>query len=390
MPSTQTHSGPATGNDWAARLIPGIVIGVESKFQNTSSPTSADETHTKKYLSLSNSPISGHVSRLSLETKPRRNVLIVGAGSFGRHVAQQIRSHPEQGRSVCGFLDDDDPLGGEVIGRTSNLAAVSRASFVDEIILASTQDRELTLRLLDEAKRLHLDVEMAIDLFGCRPVQFAVGKVGDLSAICLHREPSPITQLAAKRLLDILGAVLGILILGPVSAAVACLIKWDSSGPVIYSAWRIGRKGNPFRCFKFRTMVWNADQIKPSLRNRNERSGPFFKMSDDPRITGVGRWLRRYSLDELPQLWNVLRGEMSLVGPRPHPLDDFDGYGVEHLGRLDVTPGITGLWQVSARRDPSFEKAIQLDREYIEAWSLSLDFRILFRTISAVFRGSGA
>lgn len=136
-------------------------------------------------------------------------------------------------------------------------------------------------------------------------------------------------------------------------------------------------------------MVSNADELKHALRNRNERSGPFFKIANDPRITRVGRFLRRYSLDELPQLWNVLRGEMSLVGPRPHPLDDFAAYELEHLDRLDVTPGLTGLWQVTARRDSSFQKGIELDREYIRSWSLSMDIRILLQTLRAVVQGSG-
>lgn len=136
-------------------------------------------------------------------------------------------------------------------------------------------------------------------------------------------------------------------------------------------------------------MVADADALKANLRRSNQRSGPFFKISNDPRITRVGRFLRRYSLDELPQLWNVLRGEMSLVGPRPHPLDDLAGYEVEHLARLDVTPGLTGLWQVTARRDPSFERGMELDRHYIRTWSLTSDFRILLRTVLAVARGSG-
>jgi exopolysaccharide biosynthesis polyprenyl glycosylphosphotransferase len=290
---------------------------------------------------------------------------------------------------VCGFLDDRRPLGNGVLGRTSNLAQLSRTSFVDEVILAPPHNREMTLQVLDEARRLHLDVEMAVDLFGCEPAQTAVRRVGEFSVICLHREPMPVVQLIAKRAVDLIGAFLGLLFVAPVLILVAGLIKWDSPGPVIYSAPRVGRKGKPFPCYKFRTMVNNADDLKTALRMHNERSGPFFKIAGDPRITCVGRWLRRYSLDELPQLWNVLRGEMSLVGPRPHPLDDFAAYGVEHLARLDVTPGITGLWQVTARRDPSFEKSVKLDRGYIEAWSLTVDLHILFRTVLAVFRGSG-
>lgn len=136
-------------------------------------------------------------------------------------------------------------------------------------------------------------------------------------------------------------------------------------------------------------MVTDADQRKHSLRARNLRSGPIFKILNDPRITRVGRFLRRYSLDELPQLWNVVKGEMSLVGPRPHPAEEFAAYDVGHLGRLDITPGLTGLWQVSARRDPSFNRAMELDREYIRTWSLGLDLRILLKTVSAVALGSG-
>jgi lipopolysaccharide/colanic/teichoic acid biosynthesis glycosyltransferase len=158
---------------------------------------------------------------------------------------------------------------------------------------------------------------------------------------------------------------------------------------VFYNSWRAGRKARRFRCWKFRTMVHNADELKAGLRQQNQRSGPFFKIADDPRITRMGYFLRRYSLDELPQFWNVLKGEMSLVGPRPHPLDDFVGYDIEHLSRLDVTPGITGLWQIKARRNPSFQRGMELDREYIRKWSIGRDMRILLQTVGAVVRGSG-
>lgn len=137
-------------------------------------------------------------------------------------------------------------------------------------------------------------------------------------------------------------------------------------------------------------MIANAEALKEDLRSQNERSGPFFKIVADPRITRVGGWLRRYSLDELPQLWNVLRGDMSLVGPRPHPLDDYQRYRLEHLKRLDVTPGLTGLWQVTARSSPSFQQGVALDLDYIARWSIWLDLRILLRTVRAVVSGSGA
>jgi lipopolysaccharide/colanic/teichoic acid biosynthesis glycosyltransferase len=180
-----------------------------------------------------------------------------------------------------------------------------------------------------------------------------------------------------------------LLTLSPLLATIAFCIKLDSRGSVLYRAQRAGRKGRLFCCYKYRTMVSNADELKNNLRKSNQRSGPFFKIAADPRITRLGHFLRRYSLDELPQLWNVLKGDMSLVGPRPHPLDDVAAYEVEHLARLDVTPGITGLWQVTARRDPSFQRGMELDREYIRTWSLGSDMRILLKTFLAVVRGSG-
>lgn len=318
-----------------------------------------------------------------------RNVLILGAGDVGRGLASQVESHPEGGRVVSGFLDDTLPLGNGVIGKVCDLARLARTGFVDEVILAMPHDRELTLRVLNEARQLHLDVELAPDLFGCEPEQNELDRVGDLPVICLHEERLPAEALLLKRFCDVLGAGSALILLAPLLALLAILIKCGSSGPAIYAAPRAGRKGRPFQCFKFRTMVSNADELKHALRNRNERSGPFFKIANDPRITRVGRFLRRYSLDELPQLWNVLRGEMSLVGPRPHPLDDFAAYEVEHLDRLDVTPGLTGLWQVTARRDSSFQKGIELDREYIRRWSLRMDLRILLQTLRAVVQGSG-
>jgi exopolysaccharide biosynthesis polyprenyl glycosylphosphotransferase len=290
---------------------------------------------------------------------------------------------------VCGFLDNERPLGDRVIGRPSDLGRVARTQFVDEVILAAPHDRSLALAVLREARRLRLDVEIVPELFGCKPEDNEVERIGNLPVICLHVERLPAAGLVLKRLADVVGSGTALMVLSPLLAVIAALIKLDSPGPALYCAPRAGRKGRPFLCYKFRTMVRNADELKGRLRQNNQRSGPFFKIADDPRITRLGHLLRRYSLDELPQLWNVLRGEMSLVGPRPHPLDDLAGYEISHLARLDVTPGLTGLWQVTARRDPSFERGMELDREYIRNWSLMSDFRILLKTISAVVRGGG-
>jgi exopolysaccharide biosynthesis polyprenyl glycosylphosphotransferase len=318
-----------------------------------------------------------------------RNVLIVGAGGVGRRVAAYMEQHPEAGRRVSGFLDDDRALGNGVIGRISELARLARTGFVDEVILAAPRDRDVTLQVLCEARRLRLDLKIVPELFGCKPAGRDVERVGDMPVISLHAERLPSAGLILKRVVDVAGASLVLTALSPLLAAIAGLIKLDSYGPVLYCAQRGGRKGRPFRCYKFRTMVSDADALKANLRRNNQRSGPFFKIAADPRITRLGRFLRRYSLDELPQLWNVVKGDMSLVGPRPHPLDDVASYEIEHLSRLDVTPGITGLWQVTARRDPSFQRGMDLDREYIRTWSLRSDMWILLRTVLAVVQGSG-
>ena len=208
--------------------------------------------------------------------------------------------------------------------------------------------------------------------------------------ISLHEESVPEFGLFIKRLLDVVGALIALLLLTPLFTVVSILIKLDSPGPVFYRAERVGRKGRRFLCCKFRTMISSADAIKSELRQRNERSGAMFKITDDPRITRLGHFVRRYSIDELPQFWNVLKGEMSLVGPRPHPVDDCARYQLDDLRRLDMTPGLTGLWQVTARRDPSFQKSMALDLHYIENWSLWMDLRILLKTFPVVLAGTGA
>jgi exopolysaccharide biosynthesis polyprenyl glycosylphosphotransferase len=306
----------------------------------------------------------------------------------GRRIASYLETHPEMERVFCGFLDDRKPLGKGIVGRTVHLAQLARTGFVDEVILAAPQNRDLTLRVLRAAQQLRLDVKLAPDLFGCESMR-QTECIGGIPLISLHEESLPVASLLLKRALDIVSAALALVILAPALALIAVLIKLNSPGPVLYAALRAGHKGRSFPCYKFRTMVRNADALKNDLRERNQRSGPFFKITKDPRITSVGRILRRYSLDELPQLLNVLKGEMSLVGPRPHPLDDFSAYTIEHLPRLDVTPGITGLWQVTSRRDPSFQAGMNLDLEYIRRWSLGMDFKILLKTIREIVRGSG-
>ena len=197
---------------------------------------------------------------------------------------------------------------------------------------------------------------------------------------------------AIKRVADLVGATVGLLVLAPVLLAIAAVIKLDSHGPVIFRHRRIGTGGRPFFMLKFRTMVDGAEALRPSLAHLNHSGDPrFFKIPNDPRISRVGGWLRRWSLDELPQLWNVLTGAMSLVGPRPFPESDFMEYQVHHFARLGAKPGITGLWQVNGRSDiVAFEEVVALDTKYVQDWSLLLDIKILLKTVPAVVRRKGA
>ena len=378
------------GTEWAARLIPGAASGYGRKKpqRETGKAGASSSWGTAGSLVESRLKSGKSIHAVRRVTGGTRNVLIVGAGSLGHRIASHLEKHAGIDRSFCGFLDDRKPLGNGVVGRTNELAQLARTGFVDEVILAAPHDRELTLRVLRAARQLRLDVKMAPDLFGCELTREAE-RIGGIPLFSLHEERLPVAGLWLKRALDMAGAGTALVLTAPLLVLIAMCIRFDSNGPVIYAALRAGRKGRPFRCYKFRTMVRDADALKQGLRKRNQREGPFFKITDDPRVTRFGRILRRYSFDELPQLWNVLKGEMSLVGPRPHPLDDFSGYAIEHLPRLDVTPGITGLWQVTARRDPSFEAGLNLDIEYIHRWSLGMDLRILLRTAGAVLRGSG-
>ncbi|HYW98713.1 MAG TPA: sugar transferase [Candidatus Elarobacter sp.] len=193
-----------------------------------------------------------------------------------------------------------------------------------------------------------------------------------------------------KRIIDVALSGIALLFLWPLLLVIAIAVKLESPGPIIYRSLRAGKKGQRFVCYKFRTMVDGADELKDALRRFNERRDPFFKIANDPRVTRLGRFLRKYSLDELPQFWNVLKGDMSMVGPRPHPVDDCARYRPADHRRLEVKPGITGLWQVIARADPSFETCMKLDLEYMKRWSLSLDCKILLRTVPAVLAGEGS
>ena len=332
--------------------------------------------------------------RLVIPAKPcdaaTHNVLIVGAGRQGRELANSLSRNPKCGLTVRGFVDERAPISGDVHGRICDLARVIRSEFVDEVILVPPHDFDTVRRVAREARRNRTSVVVMPEIFGFAPQSVSFARLGDVPVMRLHHDGPPRFSLLLKRAFDGVSSALGLAAILPLLLLLACLVKLSSPGPVFYRSLRVGKRGRSFACYKFRTMFTGADGLREQLRSRNEREGPIFKIANDPRVTRVGRFLRHYSLDELPQLWNVLKGDMSLVGPRPHPLDDFERYEVEHLRRLDVTPGLTGLWQITARQDPSFERNMELDLEYIERWSFWLDLRILFATLPVVLQGNGA
>jgi len=323
-----------------------------------------------------------------------RNVLIVGAG----RVAQALRNHLESLRHLGfrfkGFiaLNDKEIESGDadVIGDVNNCLMLARALFVDEIFFSVPADKKVVVQLVEEARAVGIDVRVVPDLYDGLAWNAPVEYIGQFPTIPLHRREFRAGSFIMKRTLDLTLSSLALLTMAPLLAMIAIAVKLDSSGPILYRAQRIGRKGRNFACFKFRTMVVNADELKKKLEHMNERDSILFKMANDPRITSVGRFLRKYSLDELPQFLNVLRGDMSLVGPRPPIASEVEKYDLPHLRRLDVLPGITGLWQVEARQDPSFDSYISLDTAYVENWSIWLDIKILVRTVSVVLGGTGA
>jgi exopolysaccharide biosynthesis polyprenyl glycosylphosphotransferase len=318
-----------------------------------------------------------------------RNTLIIGSGSVAQKLARYLEENKQLGYKVVGFLDGDHGDVPGLLGRIEDLPWVARAQFVDEVLVTIPSERDLVKRVAAEAHRQQLNVKVVPELYDGLGWNARVHHIGELPVMELNHHPIPAVGLFFKRLIDlILGSVLTILG-APLMLLTALAIKMDSPGPALYSAPRIGHKGRRFRCYKFRTMVADADARKEELRHLNERNGATFKIANDPRITRVGRFLRRFSIDEFPQLFNVLKGEMSLVGPRPHPQEDFDQYRLEDLRRLDVLPGITGLWQVSARQDASFETNMMLDLEYINSWNLLFDIKILLKTVPEVLSGSG-
>jgi exopolysaccharide biosynthesis polyprenyl glycosylphosphotransferase len=325
-----------------------------------------------------------------------RNVLIVGTGPEAHALRHHLESIRHLGYTFKGFIEFPGAssrftaASGDVVGNLDNLFDQTRKQFVDEIFFTTPCERSLVQGVLEQARTHGVDLRIVPDMYDGLTWNSPIEYIGQFPTIPLHCGHVPEVELLLKRTLDVVFSSLVLIVLSPVLLAVAIAVKLDSHGPVFYLSERIGKKGRVFRCVKFRTMVRDAETRRAEVMHMNEREGILFKINNDPRITKLGRFLRKYSLDELPQFFNVLHGDMSVVGPRPPIASEVREYKLSHLRRLDVTPGITGLWQVQGRQDPSFDSYISLDVTYIDNWSIWLDLKIIARTVGVVFAGTGS
>jgi exopolysaccharide biosynthesis polyprenyl glycosylphosphotransferase len=325
-----------------------------------------------------------------------RNALIVGSGAAAEALRDHLRSSRDLGYNVKGLVDFPPPecqlaeVSDDMVRMLEKLFQNARRQFVDEVFFAAPCDPEILREMLKHARAnrvgLRLVPNCSEDMFWNHPIEY----IGQFPTVPLNRTAVPRAAQMAKHALDMVVSSVVVLLLAPLLLFIAIAVKLDSHGPVFYCSERVGKKGRRFRCIKFRTMVSDAEERRTDLLHMNERDGVLFKISNDPRVTRLGRFLRKYSLDELPQFFNVLFGDMSVVGPRPPLASEVEEYETDHLRRLDVMPGITGLWQVQARQDSSFESYISLDMTYIENWSIWLDLKIISRTIAVVFAGTGS
>ena len=324
-----------------------------------------------------------------------RTIAIVGTNQLSFVMSEHLRNNPQLSYCFLGFIRFPGSNQGwgvradSILGELAEIERLKKKHFIEEILVSEYCPEEQIIDLIDRASILGIDVRAVSGYYPQLTVNAPVEFLGDFPVTSLHRTKSRAIALLLKRVVDIVLSCTMLPLAAIPMAFVALAIKLDSKGPVFYVSDRVGKRGRLFRCYKFRTMVPDAEKLKQLLMGANERAGVLFKMRNDPRVTRLGRYLRKFSIDEIPQLFNVLAGDMSLVGPRPPLPIEVGRYNLEQLHRLSVMPGLTGLWQVKARMDNSFERYIALDISYVENWSPWLDTKILFRTADVVLRGTG-
>jgi exopolysaccharide biosynthesis polyprenyl glycosylphosphotransferase len=327
---------------------------------------------------------------------PIEHILIVGIGPLGRHTGLEIRDRNDHRRAFGYLRFADEPvhnrLPAEVLGAAADLEELLKKHVVSEVYLASNRDPHRVEMQAAIGVLERFGIPFALPACGfrfgrARPEHEDAVADGYVHYLSVRRKP---VQQAVKRAFDIVASTLALVALSPLMVVIAALIKLTSRGPLLFRQNRVGLHGRIFHMLKFRSMVANAEELKARLMAHNEQQGPVFKMRRDPRITSVGRFIRKYSIDELPQLINVLRGEMSIVGPRPPIPTEVSKYEAWQRRRLSVRPGLTCVWQVSGRNQTSFEEWMYLDMQYIDHWSLAQDFQLILKTVPVVLTGRGA
>jgi exopolysaccharide biosynthesis polyprenyl glycosylphosphotransferase len=326
-----------------------------------------------------------------------RKLLIVGTGKRALQFKHKVESHPEWGLKIVGIIDHDRANVGKTINGMGVLASLEdlprliRNRAVDEVVFVVPRSQLTGIEnYLYICETQGINATVAVDFFDLKISKLRQTELDGIPLITFDTTPAKERQLFLKRLIDVLVSGLGLIILSPLFLLIIIAIRSTSKGPALYIQKRVGLNGRKFVLYKFRSMYKGAHQRLSELADRNEMGGPIFKIKNDPRITPVGKILRKFSLDELPQLFNVLRGDMSLVGPRPPIPKEVRQYELWQRRRLSMRPGITCLWQVSGRNRIGFDEWMNLDLEYIDNWSLLLDMRILLRTVPAVLFGVGA
>src|SRR5712692_3016971 len=340
--------------------------------------------------------VSGIMGALYRVGFAETRLLVVGSGRPGKMIMQHIAANPSLGYSIVGFLHDmDEPPSDfgrfKMLGTLDDLGMVIRSMQIDEVIIALPAHlHQQSIRTVRLCERLGTSFKLVPDLYELSLSRIDMEAVEGIPLISIKQVSLNTVQRIVTRLVDIVVAILILIIGSPIWLCIALAIRISSPGEILYKQIRIGLKGRPFKVYKFRSMYKNAETRLAALLPHNEVQGPLFKIKDDPRITPVGRFLRHTSFDEIPQLINVLKGEMSLVGPRPPLPHEVAQYEEWQKERLAIKPGMTGLWQVRGRSDISFDEGVLMDLYYIENWSLRLYFQVLFRTIPVVLLGRGA
>lgn len=319
-----------------------------------------------------------------------KNVLIIGAGRIGEEIRNNLFASKTNGYRFVGFLDDYKAGSNDVIGSVAQVEKLLQHYQIHEIYITIPSERRLINELITKIRKYDVRIKIIPEMFEMVTSGVVFDQTYDYPCIEIVKTPLRGLNLILKRTVDIVFASLGLIVIFPFLAVVGICVKLDSKGPVMIKQRRIGKNGAPFNMYKFRSMVENAESLFHQLSDHNEVAGPAFKMKNDPRITRVGRFIRKYSIDELPQLVNVIFGQMSLVGPRPPLPQEVDRYTDYEWRRLDIRPGITGLWQINGRSDLPFDEWVKLDLYYIEHWSMGLELKILFKTIPIVIKGVGA